>query len=128
MTLFLEKSYSSVVHYTTWCQILPFLQDKYSMITEQAYEIPVSQKIKPKNQDLWGGVFLGLKGGLRNEGERVLGIRGSGSQLLVSEILGGGLQSCFLRVGGGLRPWFLLFEAPCEIQQTKHYSRNIVSS
>ena len=60
------------IHSTTWCQILPFLQDKYSIITEQAYEIPVSQKIKPKNQDLWGGVFLGLKGGLRNQGEGIL--------------------------------------------------------
>ena len=63
MTLFLEKSYSSVVHYTTWCQILPFLQDKYSMITEQAYEIPVSQKIKPKNQALWGGGLFGIERG-----------------------------------------------------------------
>ena len=51
------------IHSTTWCQILPFLQDKYSIITEQAYEIPVSQKIKPKNQDLWGGGLFGIERG-----------------------------------------------------------------
>lgn len=114
MTLFLEESYSSVVHYTLYNLSNLAISTRKILTTEQAYEIPVSQKLRPNNQDL-RSFFLRFKEGLKIQGEWILTVSFGDSEVVF-------MQSCFSRLGGGLRSWFLDFETPCEIRKTKHYS------
>ena len=53
MTLFLEESYSSVVRYTLYNLVSNLVISTGEILkTEQVLEIPVSQKLRPKNKDL----------------------------------------------------------------------------
>ena len=94
MTLFLEESYSSVVHYTLYNFSNLAISTRKILTTEQAYEIPVSQKLRPNNQDL-RSFFSRFKEGLKIQGEWILTVSFGDSEVVF-------MQSCFSRLGGFL--------------------------